>query len=61
MKIKHKSNYAERRTREYPSITDQIEIIIKTFAAWDKQIALPPETKALVAKIDAIKTKYPKP
>lgn len=56
MKITHLRDYREARRSEYPEIGDQLDAI------WDalRGQKLPNETKDVLDKIDAIKSKYPK-
>jgi len=60
MKIEHKTSHQERRQKEYPAVTDQIDAIYKGFAALSSGQPLPQATLDWVAQIEAIKNKYPK-
>jgi hypothetical protein len=55
MKIEHESDYAARRAAEYPPIADLAD------ALYWKEKGDASQWSAYVAKVDAIKAKYPKP
>lgn len=54
MIITHTADYAEKRRAEYPPIGDQLDTI------W-KALASTPNPPPMLAQIQAIKSKYPKP
>lgn len=54
MIVQHISDYAEKRREEYPPIEDQLDAI------W-KHLATMPNPPPMLAQIQAIKSKYPKP
>ena len=58
MKIVHRRDYREARASEYPALGDQLDALMKHFAA------MPDIPKGLGEWIDAcqaVKEKYPKP
>lgn len=57
MKITHTKNFAKARAAEYPPIGDQLDAIWQALAGQK----LPKETQDMLERIDAVKTKYPKP
>lgn len=59
MKIKHESDYVERRAKEYPSIGDQLDAIWKLVAGLPKR-DVPPETQQMLNRIDGVKQRLPK-
>jgi hypothetical protein len=54
MKIEHKSNYAARRAAEYPPVADLAD------ALYWKEKGDASLWSAYVAKVDAVKARYPK-
>ncbi len=59
MKITHRPDPAPLRRDAYPSIGDQLDAIWKALRA--NPDLLPPDTQAMLQKIDEVKTNYPKP
>lgn len=55
MKIEHKSDYLERRRREYPPLTQLAD------ALYWQQNGDPSKMEEYLAKVAAVKEKYPKP
>ena len=68
MKIKiRKPTYEEelrnvqlKRAVEYPSITDQLDAIMKWIAT-EKEFTAPQELKSIAMQAMAVKSRYPKP
>jgi hypothetical protein len=62
MKIHHKIDVAPRRAADYMAIGDQLDALMKGFAALKEQgIALPAATEAWIEHCQAIKERHPKP
>lgn len=59
MKIKHDSDYVERRAKEYPSVGDQLDAIWKLIAALPKK-DVPPDAQQMLGRIDGVKQRLPK-
>jgi hypothetical protein len=57
MKITHRRDYAEARRAEYPSTGDQLDALMKYFAALPE---IPAEVQDWVDACMAVKEKYPK-
>lgn len=55
MKIEHKVDYRERRRAEYPPVTQLAD------ALYWQQNGDPSKMEAYLAKVAAVKAKYPKP
>ena len=58
MKITHVRDYAEARRSEYPALGDQLDALMKYFAAMPD---IPADLQDWVAACQAVKEKYPKP
>lgn len=58
-KLTFRRDYAEARRTEYPEIGEQLDAIWKALAADPKR--LPLEAQAMLARIDTVKTRFPKP
>lgn len=58
MKIVHKSDYREKRRKAYPDIGDQLDAMWKMLSAVNPKT---PEAEAMLAEVQAVKAKYPKP
>ena len=57
-----KNKYKTARIRSYPSIEDQMDSIFETFKYLDSNgIDLGPDGKALIAQIQSVKDRFPKP
>jgi len=56
MKLKHTRDYREARRPEYPSLEEQVGAIMK----WMTTQPLPPDVKAVVDQVEAVKRKFPK-
>lgn len=60
MKIAHRSDYAERRRKEYPPIADQLDSLWKVVDSLnlsDKQLG---DAAPILAGIKSTKQRYPK-
>lgn len=57
MIITHTRDYKEARAEEYPALGDQLDALMKYFAA---QESIPPELQEWVDACLAVKDKYPK-
>ena len=56
MKISHKSDYAQRRVMEYPSVQEQLDML------WHgMNDGLVEKTEPFYSSIKAVKDKYPRP
>ena len=60
VRIDHQGNYAERRREAYPAIGDQLDAIWRALAAIRAGGTLPPEALEMLARIDDVKTRFPK-
>lgn len=58
MKIRHVRDYAEARREEYPPLGDQLDALMKYFAALPE---IPADLQDWVAACQATKDKYPRP
>lgn len=58
MKIRHLRDYAEARREDYPEIGDQLDALVKYFAALPE---IPTELQDWVAACQTVKDRYPKP
>jgi hypothetical protein len=58
-KIVHKVDHRKARAAEYPSVTDQLDLLYKGFKAQDPD-TLSPEIKEWIKSIDDVKEKFPK-
>jgi len=58
MKITHRRDYAEARRAEYPSTGDQLDALMKYFAALPE---IPAELQDWVLACQLVKDTYPKP
>ena len=56
VEIDYSNNYEFKRSREYPSIGDQLDAIYKKLELNDST-----DWDVIAAKIDAVKKKHPKP
>lgn len=57
-----KGSYIERRRREYPPVSDQLDAMVKLGLALRAQgIDLPDDVTAWLDKCEAVKLKHPKP
>jgi predicted transcriptional regulator len=62
MKIHHTKDIAKLRAAEYPDMGDQLDAVMKGFAAAQVGgMVLPDETKAWIDACQQVKKKYPKP
>ncbi|KZE85005.1 hypothetical protein AWB61_03235 [Chromobacterium sp. F49] len=60
MKIHHAGDHAAARRQQYPDIGDQLDALWRMVADAPPD-QLPPQTKAMLAEIQAVKQTYPKP
>ncbi|NSX14946.1 hypothetical protein HTY52_12760 [Cupriavidus taiwanensis] len=58
MKITHRPDHAPLRRAEYPNIGDQLDAVWKALGALPAS-ALPPETRAMLEQVQAVKARYP--
>lgn len=60
--IRHAANYAEKRQNEYPAIADQLDAVWKFIDGLDAKAlkSVDPDAAAVLAKIKAVKARYPK-
>lgn len=58
-KLTFRRNYAEARRTEYPEIGEQLDAIWKALES--SGLNLPPETSAMLARVNGVKAKFPKP
>ena len=58
MLIRHLRDYSEARRSEYPDMGDQLDALVKYFAALPE---IPTELQDWVTACQAVKRKYPKP
>ena len=58
MKITHTRDYAEARRAEYPPLGDQLDALMKYFAAMPE---IPADLQAWVDACQAVKDRFPKP
>lgn len=58
MAIRFEEPHGPRRAAEYPAIGDQLDAIWKALAALDPE-TLPPEARAMLDQVQAVKKKYP--
>lgn len=59
-KLTFRRNYAEARRTEYPEVGEQLDVLWKAIEALGKN-KLPSEANAMLSRVQAVKTKYPKP
>jgi hypothetical protein len=61
-KLRHRTDYRERRRAEYPIAGDALDAIAKGFRALiDQGVSLPAETVAWVESCETVKSKFKKP
>lgn len=58
-KLTFRRDYAEARRTEYPEIGEQLDAILKALEF--SGLNLPPETSAMLARVNGVKAKFPKP
>lgn len=60
-KIQHSEDYRQLRRREYPSVGDQLDVLVKLTQALKEQgVELPTEVTQWVENCLAVKAKYRK-
>lgn len=51
--------YQEKRANAYPCVGDQLDAIWKVIAALQQELSLPKDVAEMLAKIQAVKEKFP--
>jgi len=59
-KIVHDPDPGPLRAKAYPSVGDQLDAIWKTLQTLSAEMQMPPETVAMLEKINAVKARYAK-
>lgn len=61
-RIEHARPHGAVRAAAYPPVGEQLDAIYKLAAMLARAgMELPPETRAWIAQVDAVKRRYPKP
>ena len=52
--------YDKRRSAEYPSIADQLDVVMKWLAT-ENEVTITPELRSMAMKCMSVKSRHPKP